>query len=82
MQISSTVIAAQQAAREARARFQAQHVPKAAGKDFAGSLEKAAGFSPLPLRQTADLSVARPAAQPAAQSAGPSRLGSRLDITV
>lgn len=79
MQVSSTLIAAQQAAREAQVRFQAQHAPQAAGPAFAKSLEQAVGFSPLPLRQTAD--VPSPA-QPAPQAAAPARLGSQLDITV
>ena len=54
MQVSATLIAAQQAAREARARLQ---VPQAQAPQFAAALEKtqgvSGGFSPLPLRQTA-----------------------------
>ena len=57
MQVSATLIAAQQAAREARARLQ---VPQAQA-NFAAALEKTTGFSALPLKQ-----VAAPAA-PVAQ---------------
>jgi len=85
MQVSATLIAAQQAAREARARLQ---MPQAApqqlsGANFAASLEKTAapaqGFSALPLKQTAP--TAAPAApQPQASVSG--RLGQHVDITV
>jgi hypothetical protein len=82
MQVSHTLIAAQQAAREARARLQVQHGPqnpqKSQGADFARALEKP-GFAPLPLRQTA---APRPPSAPPAQPAAPARMGSRLDITV
>jgi hypothetical protein len=64
MQVSSTLIAAQQAAREAQARFQAQHAPKPAA--FAAALDDA-GFSALPLRQTAAAPV------PAAPRPAPGR---------
>jgi hypothetical protein len=83
MQVSATLIAAQQAAREARARLQ---VPQAAPQNvakpnFAAALEKAAapsqGFSALPLKQTAP---AAPTAQP--QMASSARMGQHVDITV
>ena len=78
MQVSATLIAAQQAAREARARLQVpQPAPQA---NFASALEKTSraggGFSALPLKQTA----APPAqSQPAAT---PARMGMHVDITV
>lgn len=80
MQVSATLIAAQQAARDARARLQ---MPQAAPQaNFAASLEKTApaqGFSALPLKQTAP--AAAPAApQPQAPASG--RLGQHIDITV
>jgi hypothetical protein len=83
MQVSATLIAAQQAAREARARLQ---MPQAApqqvsGPNFAAALEKTAGpsggFSALPLKQVA---VSDPTAQP--QTATPPRMGMHIDITV
>jgi hypothetical protein len=81
MQVSATLIAAQQAAREARTRLQ---MPQAAPQaNFAAALEKTAGprqsFSALPLKQTA------PAAAPAVsqpQTAAPARMGQHVDITV
>jgi len=85
MQVSATLIAAQQAAREARARLQMpQAAPQALNRaNFAAALEKTAGpaqaFSALPLKQTA------PAAAPAAlqpQTAAPARMGQHIDITV
>ena len=81
MQVSATLIAAQQAAREARARLQ---MPQAAPQaNFAAALEKTAGpsqgFSALPLKQTAP--AAAPAVpQPKAPVSG--RLGMHVDITV
>jgi len=74
MQVSSTLIAAQQAAREAAARLQ---VPR---PGFTAALDQAAGttggFAPLPLKQTA-------APAPQAAPSGPvSRPGARLDITI
>ena len=80
MQVSATLIAAQQAAREARARMQ---MPQpASGPNFAAALEKTTGvdkgFSALPLKQ-----VAAPAPSPApAQAVTPARLGMHVDITV
>jgi hypothetical protein len=78
MQVSATLIAAQQAAREARARLQP---PQETFKpNFAAALEKApgtsAGFSPLPLKQTAPVVPAQ------AQPQGSGRLGMHIDITV
>jgi hypothetical protein len=80
MQVSATLIAAQQAAREARARLQVpQPAPQA---NFASALEKTSGvstgFSALPLKQIA--APAAPAAQP--QTAAPARMGMHVDITV
>ncbi len=86
MQVNATLIAAQQAAREAQARFQTAHVaprqgsaaPAAAGQNqaanFAAALEKHL-FEPLPLKQNA--------APPATANPGPaSRPGSLLDIRI
>ena len=84
MQVSATLIAAQQAAREARARLQMpQAAPQqVAGPNFAAALEKTAGtgsgFSALPLKQVA--APASPTAQP--QAAAPMRMGMHVDITV
>jgi hypothetical protein len=87
MQVSATLIAAQQAAREARARLQVPQAPAQitqAGKaSFAAALDKTVGvsdgFSALPLKQTA----APPAlsAQPQA-SAAPARMGQHVNILV
>lgn len=83
MQVSATLIAAQQAAREARARLQMpQAAPQqAAGANFASALEKTSGvsgaFSALPLKQTA-----APAAPAQPQQAAPARMGMHVDITV
>jgi hypothetical protein len=79
MQVSATLIAAQQAAREARARLQMPgQAPQA---NFAAALEKTAapsgGFSALPLKQVA---APAPTAQP--QAAAPPRMGMHIDITV
>lgn len=77
---SATLIAAQQAAREARARLA---MPQAAAQPgFAAALEKTdgieAGFSALPLKQ-----VATPVQGSApAQASAPARMGQHLDITV
>ena len=86
MQVSATLIAAQQAAREARARLQMpqaapQQVAQAGKPNFAAALEKTAGssFSALPLKQVA--AQAAPAAQPQPQAA-PARMGQHIDITV
>ena len=74
MQVSATLIAAQQAAREARARLQVPQAPQQA--NFAAALEKTTGFSALPLKQ-----VAAPAS-PAAQPQTGARMGQHIDITV
>jgi hypothetical protein len=78
MQVSATLIAAQQAAREARARLQVPQPPQA---NFAAALEKTSGasggFSALPLKQTAP---AASAAAPQPQTAA--RMGMHIDITV
>lgn len=84
MQVSATLIAAQAAAREARARLampqnQPQTTPQA---NFAAAIEKASGvdtgFSALPLKQTAP----QQAPAPAQQQAAPARTGQHIDITV
>ena len=81
MQVSATLIAAQQAAREARARL---YVPQVPQTDFAAALEKTSGvkgaFSALPLKQTAPSSGTQSTAQP--QTAAPARMGMHVDITV
>jgi hypothetical protein len=82
MQVSATLIAAQQAAREARARLQMPQAPQqVAGPNFASALEKTSGvsggFSALPLKQTA-----APAAPAQPQQAAPARMGMHVDITV
>jgi hypothetical protein len=74
MQISATVIAAQQAAREAQAKFQTAHFKPEA--DFSAALEKE-GFAPLALKQSA-----APAPVSAPDSAPASRPGSLLDIKI
>jgi len=78
MQISATVIAAQQAAREAQARFQANHVaPAKTQPGFAAALAKEEGFAPLPLKQmTPQAAPSQPDAPPLA------RPGSLLDIKI
>jgi hypothetical protein len=84
MQVSATLIAAQAAAREARARLampqsQLQAAPQA---NFAAAVEKTSGvdtgFSALPLKQVAPQQAQAPAQQPAA----PARMGQHIDITV
>jgi hypothetical protein len=81
MQVSATLIAAQQAAREARVRLQAPQAPQQA--NFAATLEKTTGTAPafaaLPLKQTAAPQAAQ---QPAAQPQASGRLGQHIDITV
>ena len=89
MQVSATLIAAQQAAREARARLNvpqpaAQTPPGIAQASFAAALGQTApadaGFSPLPLKQTAAPAQAVPA-QPMAQNGGV-RLGQHVNIVI
>lgn len=85
MQVSATLIAAQQAAREARARLAVPQAPQQttqAGKaSFAAALDKttADGFSALPLKQTAV-----PAQAPTAQAPAnaPARMGQHVNILV
>ena len=75
MQVNATLLAAQEAARAARAQFQAAHFTPAPG--FAAALEKE-GFAPLPLKN-----LAAPQPSQAAPDAAPgARPGSQLDITV
>jgi hypothetical protein len=73
MQVSATLIAAQQAAREARTRT-----------NFAAALEKTSGvnssFSPLPLKQTA--APAQTAAPQTQMGAAPARMGQHVNILV
>jgi hypothetical protein len=86
MQVNATLIAAQQAAREAQARFQAAHVaPKTAqpaAANFAAALEKDL-FEPLPIKQTQAQAPQAAAALSAMANPSPaSRPGSLLDIKV
>jgi hypothetical protein len=81
MQVSATLIAAQQAAREARVRLQVpQPAPQA---NFAAALEKTTGvsgaFSALPLKHAAP---SAPAAAPQPQTAAPGRMGQYFNILV
>lgn len=81
MQVSATLIAAQQAAREARTRLQMpQQQPQPA--NFAAALEKTAdtGFAPLPLKQTAAPVQAAPAQAQAPAMSG--RLGQHINIVI
>jgi hypothetical protein len=78
MQVSATLIAAQQAAREARARLQVPQLPQAT-PNFSAALEKSQGFSALPLKQTVP-AAASAVLQP--QTAAPARMGQHIDITV
>jgi hypothetical protein len=77
MQIGATLIAAQQAARQAQTLFQArfQAAPVTPEANFSVALEKEKGFAPLPLKQA----VAPPAAP---QSSMAMRPGSLLDIKI
>ena len=86
MQVSATLIAAQQAAREAQARFQQTHA-QALQTSFASALQetakmgdvaKAEGFSALQLKQT----VAEPTPAKAAPRQPSCKMGGLLDITV
>jgi hypothetical protein len=82
MQVNATLIAAQQAAREAQARFQTAHLaPKPApATDFVAALEKDL-FEPLPLKQIAAVQAA-PQGTSAANPSPASRPGSLLDIRI
>ena len=78
MQVSATLIAAQQAAREARARMalpQAQPAPKA---DFASALQELAGAAVAKPSVAAPLSATQAMPQPAATG----RLGQHVNILV
>jgi hypothetical protein len=84
MQVSATLIAAQQAAREARARLQVPQAPtQTAQTSFAAALGTTTGvpdgFSALPLKQTA-----APAPAPTAQTPAnaPARMGQHVNILV
>jgi hypothetical protein len=81
MQVSATLIAAQQAAREARSRLNVPQEVKTPQANFAAALQKTTGvkesFSALPLKQTVPAAAA---AQP--QAAAPARMGMHVDITV
>ena len=81
MQVSSTLIAAQQAAREAQERFRAAHIARPQA-NFAAALEKTEGgtgeFSALPLKQMA----AEPPSALAAPRQPTAMLGTLLDIKV
>jgi hypothetical protein len=78
MQVSATLIAAQAAAREARAKLA---MPQAAQQpQFAAALEKTEGFSALPIKQVASAASAL-APQPA-QASTSTRMGQHIDITV
>jgi hypothetical protein len=79
MQVSATLIAAQQAAREARARLVMPQQTQQAG--FAAALEKTEEFSPLPLKQAAVSPATALNPQPA-QASAPARMGQHIDITV
>jgi hypothetical protein len=79
MQVSATLIAAQQAAREARARLSMPQAPQQTG--FATQLEETQGFSPLPLKQVAPTATSAPASGPTS-AAAPARMGQYIDITV
>ena len=77
MQVNATLIAAQQAARDAQARFQTAQFTPAKQTGFAAALEQE-GFAPLPLKATQSAAPQGPAPD-ASPSARP---GSRLDIRV
>jgi hypothetical protein len=81
MQVNSTLIAAQQAAREAQERFRAAHIARPQAS-FAAALEKTeggtGGFSALPLKQLAP----EPQSVPAAPQQPARAPGSLLDIKI
>ena len=80
MQVNATLIAAQQAAREAQARFQSAHVAPKPQVSFAAALDDDI-FKPLPLKQSA-APQAPAAANPGANPAPAARPGSLLDIKI
>ncbi len=78
MQVSATLIAAQAAAREARARL---NVPQPAQQaNFVSALQESREFSALPLKQAGAAAPATGAQ--AAPTAQPARMGQHLDITI
>ena len=83
MQVSATLIAAQQAAREARARLNVPQQTQA--PQFAAALEKTTGvkdaFAPLPLKQTAAAAPSAAAPSPMLQN-GSVKLGQHVNILV
>jgi hypothetical protein len=79
MQVSATLIAAQQAAREAQAKFHATHIA-APQPAFAAALEKTESFSSLPLKQIAPQPAPAPQAPAAPNPAA--RLGTMVDIKI
>jgi hypothetical protein len=90
MQVSSSLIAAQAAAREAQARFHAHHsriqndqaaTPSQAARPAAAS-GAADGFAPLPLKQIQTPASAPAQALAGAHAAAPARLGQHIDITI
>ena len=84
MQVSATLIAAQQAAREARARLAVPQQQQAPQASFAAAMNKtsdaAGGFSALPLKQVGAPVQAAPV-QPSSQNA-PARLGQHINIVI
>lgn len=89
MQVSATLIAAQQAAREAQAKFHAAHIaPAPTAKappqaSFSAALGKTESFSPLPFAQAASAPrAAVQSAPPQATAQQGARLGANLDITI
>jgi hypothetical protein len=81
MQVNATLIAAQQAAREAQARFQTAHLAPKPEVNFAATLEKDL-FEPLPLKQNAAPQASAAAPSVSANPSPASRPGSLLDIKV
>lgn len=78
MQVSATLIAAQQAAREARARMalpQAQATPQA---NFASALQDLGGAPAA----TAPAAAAAPSVAQPAQTSAPARMGQHINILV
>jgi len=79
MQVSATLIAAQQAAREARAKLAMPQ--QAQAPQFAAAVEKTEGFSSLPIKQ-AQVSAATALDPQPKQGAAGARMGQHIDITV
>lgn len=78
MQVSATLIAAQQAAREARARMALPPAQPAAKANFASALQEL-GATPAP---QAPAAAAPATTQPAQQPAASGRLGQHINILV